>query len=793
MKKTKYIAFFDSLTIKDVPIAGGKNASLGEMYKNLSKHGVEVPFGFATLSYAYFEFLKHNDLNKKIAQIIKEYTSKKKSLSITGKLIRNLILKSKLSPTFEKEINEAYISLCKFYKKQNIDVAIRSSATAEDLPSASFAGQQESYLNIKGIKNVIKACIKCYASLFTDRAIAYREKKKFSHIKIALSIGIQKMIRSDKAASGVMFTLDTESGFDKIVLINAIYGLGEYMVQGIVDPDEYIIFKPFIGTKKIPIIEKSIGTKEKKLIYSFEKNKTVKPLLTTSKEQNSFVLTDEEILKLSKWACIIEKHYKKPMDIEWAKDGNTNKLYIVQARPETVASQKNNTLFESYILKDKRKPILEGIAIGEKIATGKVQIIKNINDINKFKKDSILVTYSTTPDWVPIMKKAKGIITDHGGRTSHAAIVSRELGIPAIIGTSIATKKLKENQEVTISCVEGEVGRIYDKELKYITKTTNLSTLPKISTPIMINISTPNSAFRWWHLPCQGIGLVRLEFIISNMIKIHPLALTNFSQLKNKKTKKIIEEMTKNYKSKKDYFIDILGRGIAKIAASQYPYPVIVRMSDFKTNEYLELIGGDEFEPKEENPMIGFRGASRYYSDLYKPGFKLECEAMRFARETLGFDNIILMIPFCRTIKEADLVLKVLKENKLERGENKLKIFVMCEIPSNVILADEFAKRFDGFSIGSNDLTQLTLGVDRDSERLSTIFDPSDMSIKKSISHVIREAHKKKVKVGICGQAPSDSPDFAKFLLKEKIDSISLNPDSVVDTIKHLAKIKKRK
>ena len=790
--KKPFIIFFDKLSVKDISLVGGKNASLGEMTCNLKKKGINVPEGFATTSVAYWDFLEKNHLKEKICFVLSDYKKKKISLQKAGEKIRFLFLKTSFSLQLEKEIKRGYKNLCRRYKAHNIDVAVRSSATAEDLPEASFAGQQESFLNIRGEKALLLSCKKCYASLFTDRAISYREEKGFDHLQVALSIGIQKMVRSDKAGSGVMFTLDTESGFRNIVEINSAWGLGENIVQGTVIPDEYMVFKPFLGKKGIePIVEKTLGEKEKKMVYG--KEKTTINLNTSLKERHTFVLTNKEILILASWACLIENHYKKPMDIEWAKDGKTKKLFIVQARPETVESQKKSTAFKTYTLKGKGKKILEGLAVGSAVATGKVQIITDIKDIKKFKAGSILVTKTTAPDWVPIMKIASGIITDHGGRTSHAAIVSRELDVPAIVGTNAATKILKEGQKITLSCAEGDHGFVYNDFLEYKENEIDLKKLPKIQTHIMMNISSPAAAFRWWHLPCKGIGLARMEFIINNIIKIHPMALVYFDKIKDKDTRKKIESLTQGYPNKKEYFIDQLARSIGKIACPQYPHPVIVRMSDFKTNEYADLIGGKQFEPKEDNPMLGFRGASRYYNPLYRDGFALECQAIKRARNILGLKNIIIMIPFCRTVGEADKVLKVLKENGLQRGKERLKIYVMCEIPSNVILADEFAKHFDGFSIGSNDLTQLVLGVDRDSEELSPLFDARNPAVVKLIQQVIRKAHKKKRKVGICGQAPSDYPDFAQFLVKEKIDTISLNPDSVIEITKKIAAIEKRK
>lgn len=764
------IKFFDELGIKDVPLVGGKNASLGEMIRHLKKEGIRVPFGFATTSDAFYAFLEYNDLN---SFIHKE----------TGAAIRSKILHCKFPPDLEEGIRVAYRKLV---GKRAISVAVRSSATAEDLPDASFAGQQETYLNVKGEEELLKACLKCYASLFTDRAIVYRKEKGFAHKKIALSIGVQEMVRSDVGASGVLFTLDTESGFRDVVVINSAYGLGENVVQGSIEPDEFMVFKPFLKKRVAePIIEKFLGQKEKKMVY---RKGGTHNTSTPEAQRKQFSLTDKEILQLAKWGCAIEAHYGKPMDIEWAKDGKTKELFIVQARPETVQSLKKGSVFTTYKIKKKGKKLLQGLAIGEAAVSAPAQVIRSVSQIGSFKPGSILVTQMTSPDWVPIMKQATGIITDHGGRTSHAAIVSRELGLPAIVGTNDGTKKIKNGALITLSCAEGEAGFVYEGEADIEERHFDLSKLPKIKTAIMLNLATPEEALRWWHLPTKGVGLARMEFIINNHIKIHPMALIHFNKLKDAKAKKQIAALTHLYRDKEEYFIDTLARGIAKIAASAYPHPVIVRMSDFKTNEYANLIGGAEFEPKEENPMLGFRGASRYYNPRYRAGFGLECQAIKRVREKMGFDNVLVMIPFCRTLEEADKVLKVMAEEGLKRGSKKLKVYVMCEIPSNVILAEQFADRFDGFSIGSNDLTQLILGIDRDSEELSTLFDERNEAVKKMIAEVIRIARKKRRKIGICGQAPSDYPEYAQFLVKAGIDSISLNPDSVVGVIKILAK-----
>lgn len=783
-----YIRSFSSLSMKDVPVVGGKNASLGEMITALKEQKIDVPDGFAITADAYWDFLAFNNIDHKLQEILNRYRSHQSSLEKTGALIRSLFLKGHFSNAFISALKNAYVALSKQYRERNVDVAVRSSATAEDLPSASFAGQQETFLHIQGESKLLESCLKCYASLFTNRAISYREAKGFDHLKVALSIGIQKMVRSDLSGAGVLFTLDTESGFPNVVVMNASWGLGENVVQGTVIPDEYIVFKPFLNKHGYePILSKKLGAKEQKMVYSKAKTKNIK---TSRTERQQFVLTDKEIMHLASWAVLIEKHYGKAMDIEWAKDGKTKKMYIVQARPETVQSQRKADLFKTYTLTEKGKVLCKGLAIGDIIVSGKVQVIKNVAQISQFQKGNILVTEMTAPDWVPIMQMASAIITDHGGRTSHAAIVSRELGIPAIVGTNHATKLLKDHQMITVSCAEGEEGYIYEGKLPFTAKEVHLENLPRLNLKIMMNIASPTAAFRWWRLPCQGIGLARMEFIINDIIQIHPMALVHFERIKEKKVKETIKQLTRGYKDRTDYFVDHLAQGIGKIAASRFPYPVIVRMSDFKTNEYANLIGGNIFEPKEENPMLGFRGASRYYSPRYREGFALECRAIKAVREKMGFTNVIAMIPFCRTLEEADHVLSVLAENGLKRHENGLEIYVMAEIPSNIILADAFADRFDGFSIGSNDLTQLLLGIDRDSEELSSLFDERNPAVKKMISDLIHVAHQKKRKVGICGQAPSDYPEFARFLSDAGIDSISLNPDSVVGTILNLSENK---
>jgi pyruvate, water dikinase len=758
----------------------------------LKEEGIRVPDGFATTAEAYRAFIAENNLEEQIRTELAALAEGRKPLDKVGKAIRRLFTEGEWPKGIVDEISEAYLELCRRNEEEEVDVAVRSSATAEDLPEASFAGQQETFLNVSGTKELLDACRRCYASLFTDRAIVYRENNDFDHLKVALSVGVQKMVRSDKASAGVMFSIDTESGFPRVVVINAAWGLGENVVQGAITPDEYMVFKPLLDNRAVvPIIEKSLGSKEHKMIYGRGGTHATRNVKTSRSERTSFVLTDEEIVQLGRWACVIEKHYGVPMDIEWAKDGDTQELYIVQARPETVQSRLGAGEFKSYTLKEKGERLISGLAIGQAIATGKTQVIRSAEDINRFEEGSILVTGMTDPDWVPIMKKAAGIVTDFGGRTSHAAIVSRELGIAALVGTGDGTKILKDGQDVTLSCAEGDEGYVYKGILDFEAQQIDLENLPETRTQIMLNVAEPSASFRWWRLPCRGVGLARMEFIINNIIKVHPMALVRFDELEDRKAKRRIEELTEGYPDKPEYFVDILARGIARIGASQHPHPVIVRLSDFKTNEYAGLIGGAEFEPKEENPMLGFRGASRYYDERYRDGFALECRALKRVREEIGLDNVVVMVPFCRTLEEADRVLEVMAEHGLKRGEKGLEIYVMAEIPSNVLLAEEFAQRFDGFSIGSNDLTQLTLGIDRDSGILKKLFDERNPAVKKIIRDLIVSARKSGTKVGICGQAPSDYPDFAEFLVDLGIDSISLNPDSVVNVIKRVARCEK--
>ena len=789
-RKEKNILWFKEIGIKDVPLVGGKNASLGEMYNTVTKKGINVPNGFAVTAQAYWDFLDKTNLKSKIKKELKDLdVTNVRELARVGKKVRNMILAAKFPAHLEKEVEKAYAELSKLEKTKNVAVAVRSSATAEDLPDASFAGQQETYLNVKGVKSLQTAVKKCVASLFTNRAISYRETKGFDHLTVALSVTVQVMVRSDLGSSGVLFTLDTESGFPGVVLINSSYGLGEYVVKGRVTPDQFYVFKEGIKQGKKAIISKIIGSKEVKLVYG--NTSGTKQLAVKKIDQNKFSITPDEVIKLTKWGMQIEEHYKRPQDIEWAKDGKTGKLYIVQARPETVKSHAEKSVIETYILKKKGKQALTGVSVGQKIGAGKVRVIDNPKQMKQFKKGEVLVTRITDPDWEPIMRIASAIVTEQGGKTSHAAIVSRELGVPCVVGARAARKVLKTGKQVTVSCAEGDEGIIYSGILPFEVKRTEIKKQEKTKTKIMMNVGDPDNAFNLSFLPNDGVGLAREEFIFSNFIRIHPLALVHYNKLKDKKAKKKIAEMTKGYKKKTDYAVDKLAEGIARIAASFYPNEVIVRMSDFKTNEYATLLGGKEFEPKEENPMLGWRGASRYYSKEYKPGFKIECEAFKKVRNEWGLTNVIAMVPFCRTPEEGVNVLKTMADFGLKQGENDLKVYVMCEIPSNVILAEEFAKLFDGFSIGSNDLTQLTLGVDRDSSLVSHVYSEKNKAVKTLIRDVIRVAHKYKRKVGICGQAPSDYPEFAEFLVKEGIDSISLNPDTVISTRERIAYVEK--
>ena len=781
-----FVRRFDTLTNNDVPIVGGKNASLGEMIGALKDEGIRVPDGFATTADAYWHYLDANELEAEIRAQLAALSAGEQSLAETGTAIRERIRGGTVPNEMANAIRAAYHTLSAGYDADAIDVAARSSATAEDLPEASFAGQQESFLNVRGDEAVLDACKNCFASLFTDRAVTYREEQGFDHMEVALSVGLQKMVRADKA--GVMFTIDTESGFPDNAIINAGWGLGETVVKGSINPDQYTVYKPFLENEALtPIVGKTKGDKAKKIVYAEGDGEPTKTVETTEEERNAFVLSDDEILTLARWGARIEEHYDRPMDIEWARDGETEALFILQARPETVQSQRAASVLRTYRLQETGERLVTGLSIGQSIAEGEVQLIHSADEIEKFEEGGILVTDMTDPDWGPILKKAAGIVTNHGGRTSHAAIVSRELGIPAVIGTENATETLTDGQEVTLSCVEGAEGYVYEGLLEYDTTELDLDALPETETRIMLNVASPAAALNWWRLPAEGIGLARMEYIVNNVIEVHPMALVAFDQVEDEAARARIEELTQGYDDKTEYFVDQLSRGVGSIAATQYPDPVLVRTSDFKTNEYADLIGGQAFEPHEENPMLGWRGASRYYSDEYRDGFALECRALKRVRETMGFTNVVLMIPFCRTPAEADRVLEVMAEHGLQRGENGLEVYVMAEIPSNVLQADEFAERFDGFSIGTNDLTQLVLGVGRDAERLAALFDERNRSIKKMIVDLIEQAHAADRPVGLCGQAPSDHPDFAEFLVEAGIESISVIPDSVADVIQHVA------
>jgi pyruvate, water dikinase len=778
---------FERVSAKDVALVGGKNASLGELIGALAPMGVRVPPGFATTADAYRLFLRRNELESVIAGQLSDYHEGRAGLAEAAAAIRRAIIGGEWPAETRDAILEAYRALCQHSGVTELDVAVRSSATAEDLPGASFAGQQETYLNIRGEKSLLAACRRCYASLYTDRAIAYREAQGFAHEAVALSVGVQQMVRSDLAGSGVMFSIDTESGFDKAVLINAAWGLGENVVQGTVDPDEYQVFKPLLENEALrPVIAKSRGGKEKKLVYGASGADT-RNVPTSRQERARFVLDDGEILQLARWAVAIERHYGCPMDMEWAKDGPEGDLLIVQARPETVKSRTGSGSLRSYSVSKKGRLLVEGCAIGEAIASGPVCLIESAAQIAEFVDGSVLVTSTTDPDWVPIMKRAAAPVTEHGGRTSHAAIVSRELGLPAVVGAAGATHVLHGQQDVTVSCAEGDRGYVYEGAAEFRVEDIGLADLPKTRTKVMLNLANPAAAYRWWRLPSDGVGLTRMEFVIGNEIKVHPMALVRFDQLDAGPEKSEIERITEGYADKEEFFVDRLSRGLARIAAVGHPHPVIIRMSDFKTNEYASLLGGREFEPVEENPMIGFRGASRYYSPRYRDGFALECRAISRLRDDMGFTNVVVMIPFCRSVAEADRVLEVMADNGLSRGGNGLQVYVMCEIPSNVVLAEAFSARFDGFSIGSNDLTQLTLGIDRDSELLAEQFDERDEAVKWMIRHVIEAAHRHGAKVGLCGQAPSDHPEFARFLVECGIDSISVTPDSFVAVKMHVA------
>ncbi|HOJ52047.1 MAG TPA: phosphoenolpyruvate synthase [Syntrophales bacterium] len=785
----RLVIWFDELQLMDIPQVGGKNASLGEMRRELRPKGVNIPDGFAVTAHAYRYLISSAGIKEKIQQILSDLdTHNIENLKTRGQRIRDLIYQAPMPKDLEKAIVEAYEKLCEEYGP-DADVAVRSSATAEDLPDASFAGQQETYLNIRGKKDLLDACKKCFASLFTDRAISYRVDKGFDHMSVALSIGVQKMVRSDLACSGVIFSIDTESGFKDAILITGSYGLGETIVQGTVNPDEFYVFKPTLRQGFRPIIQKKLGTKEIKMVYAEGKEGEATELVATPiEDRRRFCLNDDEVLKLAQWALIIEDHYSgqagyfKPMDIEWGKDGQTGELFILQARPETVQSQRDASVLETYILKEKGRLLVSGTAVGSKIGAGPVNIIEDVSEIGKFKKGEVLVTDMTDPDWEPVMKIAAAIVTNKGGRTCHAAIVSRELGVPCIVGTENGTEVLRNVKEATVSCAEGEVGNVYEGVLKYEVQRINAKNLDRPKTKIMMNVGNPEIAFQLAAIPNDGVGLARLEFIINQHISIHPMALIQFERVTDEETRRKILDLAYGYPNLPDFFVDKLAQGVAKIAAAFYPNDVIVRMSDFKSNEYANLIGGSYFEPEEENPMIGFRGASRYYDERYRDAFALECAAMLKVRNEMGLTNVKLMIPFCRTVEEGKKVIAVMRENGLIQGENGLEIYMMVEIPSNVILIEEFGQIFDGFSIGSNDLTQLTLGLDRDSYLITHIFDERNPAVLTLVKEAIAKANQMGKKIGICGQAPSDYPEFARFLVECGISSISLNSDTVIKT-----------
>jgi pyruvate,water dikinase len=788
-REQAHILWFEEIGITDIPLVGGKNASLGEMYTGLKSRGIRVPNGFAITAKSYWDFLATHGLGAAIKREIKGLNVRDiRMLSRVGKRVRSLILDAEFSEELKREVIEAYYQLQKSEGVSSLSVAVRSSATAEDLPDASFAGQQETYLNVSGEAELLRAVKKCIASLFTDRAISYRETKGFDHLAVALSVTVQTMVRSDLGASGVMFTIDTESGFPGVVLINASYGLGEYVVKGQVTPDQFYIFKEGLKKGKKAIISTIRGSKEVKLVYG---KSGTRQRVVPAKERHAVCLTEDEVITLAKWGMEIEKFYNKAQDIEWAKDGKTGELHIVQARPETVRSQADHSVIESYELKGKGKLITKGISVGQKIGAGPARIINDPRDMKLFKKGEVLITRITDPDWEPIMRIASAIVTEQGGKTSHAAIVSRELGVPCVVGSKNVRKLVKTGTKVTVSCAEGDEGHVYAGILPFEVKKTEIKHVSTTKTKIMMNVGDPDHAFALSYLPNDGVGLAREEFIFSNFIRIHPLALVHYDKLEDKRAKQKIDEITVGYTDKRQYGVDRLADGIARIAAAFYPREVIVRLSDFKTNEYATLVGGKQFEPKEENPMIGWRGASRYYSEEYKPAFGIECDALKKVRNEWGLTNVIVMVPFCRTPEEGKKVLETMAEFGLKQKEEGLKVYVMCEIPSNVILAEEFARIFDGFSIGSNDLTQLTLGVDRDSALVSHVYDEKNSAVMTLIKQVIRVAHKHKRKVGICGQAPSDYPEFAEFLVREGIDSISLNPDTVVSTRERIAKAEK--
>lgn len=783
-----YLKFFEELNLEDIPQVGGKNASLGEMYHHLAPKGVNLPNGVATTADAYRYFLQETGLSARIEETLKGLdVTNMRELKRVGSKIRAMIVKAKLPKDFEDEIIRGYRELSQKcgHTKADLVCAIRSSATAEDLPNASFAGQQATFLNIKGERAVLQATKECIASLFTDRAIVYRVENGFNHMQVALSVGIQQMVAVRSECAGVMFTIDTETGFKNAVVVSSIYGLGENIVQGHVSPDEFVVFKPTMA-----ILKRKIGGKKMKMIgIPGSKTKNIK---VSEKDQNRFSITDEQVKTLASWGMMIEEHYGRPMDIEWALDEDDGKLYIVQARGETVQSRKDVNVIEEYRLTETGQVVTTGTSVGNKIGIGRANKIMSVRDISSFKEGDVLVTEMTDPDWVPIMKMASAIVTDKGGRTCHAAIVSRELGIPCVVGTGNATEKISNNAMLTVDCARGDEGTVYAGKLHYVVDRTDVKNLPRPKTKMMMNIGSPDHAFAYSQIPNDGVGLAREEFIIDSHIKIHPLALLHFNKVKDPAVRETISELTHGYPNKSQYFIDKLAEGVSIIGAAFWPNDVIIRFSDFKSNEYANLIGGKQFEPDEHNPMIGWRGASRYYSDTYREAFELECQAIKKVRDDMGLTNIKAMVPFCRDLREADNVLAIMAKQGLKRGVNGFQAYVMIEIPSNVILAEQFADRFDGFSIGSNDLTQLTLGVDRDNHEVAHVYDENNPAVKALIRMVVGVAKKKKVKIGLCGQAPSDYPEFARFLVETGIDSISLAPDTVVKTTIDIAKTEKK-
>jgi pyruvate,water dikinase len=789
-----YIKLFSEVGISDVGAVGGKNASLGEMLSTLSSQGIKVPDGFATTAHCFWTFLDHNGLREPLRQLLAGLDRNGFSnLKDIGARARRLIHEAELPADMAGEITRAYQVLS---GGESLAVAVRSSATAEDLPQASFAGQHESYLNIKGGGEVLHAVQRCFASLYTDRAIKYREDNGFAHEKIALSVGIQKMVRSGEACSGVGFTLETESGFRDVIHLSGVWGLGENIVQGTVTPDEFLVFKPTLRQGKAALIQKKLGEKEKTMIYAGEGGAaTTLNIATPEEKRRQYVLSDDEVLQLARWALVIEDHYNKPMDIEWAKDGETGALYLIQARPETVQSRKSPYQVTEYQLTAVEEPLVSGSAVGTKVATGIARLLQSPAEADKLKESDIVVTDLTSPDWDPVLKRSGGIITNKGGRTSHASIVARELGVPAVVGCGNATERIRDGEVITVSCCEGKTGKVYRGRLDYKVVSHDLSAVRKPArTKVMLICGDPDQAFRLAFYPNDGVGLMRLEFIITHFIQVHPMALVKFDELKDEAAKKKIEELTHHYPEKGAYFVDKLAQGIATIAAAFYPREVIVRMSDFKTNEYANLLGGKEFEPREENPMLGFRGASRYYHPLYREGFGLECAAIKRVREDMGLDNVKVMIPFCRTVEEAHKVVDTMSQHGLDREHDaSLQVYVMAEIPSNVLLAEQFADVFDGFSIGSNDLTQLTLGIDRDSGIISGLFSEQNDAAKLMIATMIEKAVALHVPVGLCGQAPSDVPEFAQFLVDKGITSISFNADALLKGIENIVIAEDRK